>query len=117
MRTGIARVNFMESCTCGYDLEEVCKEQFSRFVTWKCPKCGKQLASTMISDSPVTGFYVLKTLYHITNHRLRQEKGLSPKRTVVSFFDKDGKRIPWSEVEAENKRWEKRMGIVQRKAF
>ena len=69
MRTGVARVNYMESCTCGYDLEEVQREQVYRFVTWKCPKCGKTLASTMISDSPVTGFYILKALYHRTNQK------------------------------------------------
>ncbi|MBR4182473.1 MAG: hypothetical protein IKQ56_01490 [Lachnospiraceae bacterium] len=117
MRAGRAKVNFMESCTCGYDLETIQSKRYFRFVIWNCPKCGKELASTMLSDSPVTGFYVLKALYHRTNHKLRQEKNLEPRKTVVSFFDEDGKRIPWKDVEAENRRWERRVGGVQRKPF
>ena len=117
MRSGTARVNYMEPCTCGYILEEVQREQIYRIVSWKCPKCGRYLAGTMLSDSPVTGFYVLKTLYKRTNARLREEKGLPPRKTIVTFWDKKGNMIPWKDVEEENKRWEKRIGTVQRKAF
>ena len=48
------KTNYTEPCVCGYPLEEVTEERIWRFVNWKCPSCGKVLAQTMVSDSPVT---------------------------------------------------------------
>lgn len=112
-----AKVNYREPCVCGDPLDRISEEMTWRYVVWKCPSCGKVLAETMISDSPVTGAYVLKQLFTLTNVRLRSEKGLPPKRTVVTFYDEDGKRVLWKDIQARNKAWEKKIGVVQRKSF
>ena len=112
-----SRVNYTEPCTCGDPLDSVKIQSVYRFVTWYCPTCGKQLANTMVSDSPVTSYYVQKALLIRSNARLREEKGLPPKKTVVTFYDDNGKRILWKDIVAKNTRWEKRMGCVQRKPF
>lgn len=113
-----AKANYTEPCVCGYPLEqEVTEERIWRFVNWKCPSCGKVLAQTMVSDSPVTGAYVLKKLLTATNTLLRKEKGLPPKRTIVTFYDENGKRIPWEDIKKQNAKWEKKVGAVQRKHF
>lgn len=111
------KVNYMEPCTCGYDREEVTTERVWRIITWKCPKCGKTLAQTMLSDSPVTGLYVRRHLLQEANTNLRKEKGLEPKRTIVTFYDEQSCRIPWKEIEDRNRKWEKSVGMVQRKPF
>jgi hypothetical protein len=112
-----AKANYTEPCVCGNPLEQVTEERIWRFVTWKCPSCGKVLAQTMVSDSPVTGAYVLKKLLTVTNTLLRKEKGLPPKRTIVTFYDENGKRIPWEDIKTQNAKWEKKVGAVQRKPF
>lgn len=114
----LVKANYTEPCICGCNLDTIIEERAWRIVAWKCPECGKQLASTMISDSPVAGAYALKTLLIMSNVTLRQEKGLSPKRTLVTFQDEtSGKRILWKDIVAENKKWEKKVGLVQRKPF
>lgn len=112
-----AKANYTEPCVCGFPLDEVAEERVWRNVSWSCPSCGKLLASTIISDSPVAGAYALKHLFVMSNTRLREEKGLSPKRTIVSFTDENGKRILWKDITAANKAWEKRVGLVQRKPY
>lgn len=109
--------NYVESCPCGDPLENVSESVLGRIITWMCPTCGRRLASTMASDSPVTGCYVLKTLFTRTNDTCREAKGLPAKPTRVLFYDKDGKRKLWKDIEAENRRWEKRQGYVNRKPF
>lgn len=114
----IATPNYLEPCICGHDLNEgIDEEKVWRLTRWTCPKCGKQLASTTISDSPVAGAYALKTLLICTNTQLREDKGLPNKPTRVTFHDKDGNRVLWKDIQAENKAWEKKMGYVQRKPF
>lgn len=112
-----SRVNYTEPCTCGDSLDSVKVQTVYRIVTWYCPTCGKTLASTMFSDSPVTRYYVNKALLVRANAKLREEKGLPPKKTIVTFYDDKGNRILWKDIVAKNARWEKRMGFVQRKAF
>jgi len=111
------KANYIEPCTCGCNIEQVLKEQVWRIITWKCTNCKRTLATAMISDSPVASCYVIKELVKRTNHTLREEKGLEPKKTFVSFYDDNGNIIRWNEIEKKNKNWERRMGCVQRKAF
>ncbi len=105
-----AKTNYTEPCICGNPLKNITEERVWRYVTWKCPSCGKVLAQTMISNSPVAGAYVLKRLLTVTNMRLREEKGLPSKRTIVTFYDENGKRIPWKDIKAQNAKWEKKVG-------
>jgi len=111
------KVNYIEPCTCGCNIEQVLTEQVWRIITWKCPNCKRTLANATFSDSPVTGYYTLKELIKRTNHTLREEKGLKPKRTFVTFYDDKGNLIRWSDIEKKNKNWEKRQGLIQRKPF
>lgn len=111
------KANYEEPCVCGYNLENVKTQNVWRFVTWTCPKCGEQIASTMRSDSPVSEFYVAKALFIRANNYLRKKKGLEPKKTIVTFYGDDGKRIFWKDIVSRNKAWEKKVGVVQRKPF
>ncbi len=111
------RVNYEEPCVCGYSLEKVRENVIWRLVNWECPECGRAIATASISDSPVANYYTKKALFVRANHRLRKEKGLPPKKTIVTFYDDNGKRILWKDIVAKNKAWERRVGCVQRKPF
>lgn len=111
-----ARTNYEETCICGCN--EIKIERAGRIISWECANCGKSLANTIISDSPVAMFYAQKALLIRSNAKLREEKGLAPKTTVVTFYDDNGKRILWKDIVAKNTTWEKRIGgCLQRKAF
>ena len=103
------KANYAEPCVCGCD--KAVTEVMWRFVTWKCPKCGKLLASTLRTDTPYRAVCVYKRLITESNARLREEKGLPPKRTVVTLTDSKGSRITWSEINKENDKWAKRVGV------
>lgn len=113
-----AQSNYVEPCVCGDTLDEIQEHRAGRLVTWKCPKCQKHLASTMVSDSPVAGAYAIKALLIRSNATLREAKGLPPKPTRVTFTDEQsGEKILWKDIVARNKAWEKKVGAVQAKPF
>lgn len=108
--------NYEEKCTCG--CSDIKTERVWRILTWKCSKCGKNLASTTVSDSPVAMFYAHKALFIRCNDNLRKEKGLEPKKTIITFYDDDGNRILWRDIVKKNEAWEKSVGEhIQRKSF
>ncbi len=110
--------SYHEPCTCEYqfnDDTQYIKNSVWRFVTIKCPQCERTLATYSVSDSPMTHFYCAKEALIRMNNTLREEKKLPTKRTIITFYDENGKRILWKDIVAENKNWEKKMGYVQRK--
>lgn len=110
------KANYEERCICGCN--DIKTEKVWRILSWKCANCGKDLANTMISDSPVAMFYAYRTLFIRCNNKLRKDKGLEPRKTIITFYDDNGKRILWKDIVAKNKAWENRMGgCIQRKAF
>ena len=111
----LVKPSFIEPCTCGSSLETVnVTTIFGRFETWYCTECGRQLAGTMLSDSPLRNVYASKRIIKGANAVLRAEKGLPKKVTKVTAYDKDGKIVPWKEIEKYEEKWERRVGAIRR---
>lgn len=109
--------NYVEPCVCGCTLDEIRQNIVWRIVTWTCPACGRKLASTCISDSPVRGAYALRTLYAQSNKLLREEKHLPAKPTRFRFYDEQDHPVLWKTIVQQNKQWEASMPDIQRKPF
>lgn len=109
--------NYVEPCVCGDPLDKIAVDRIWRIISWKCPACGRDLAQTVLSDSPCAAYYAEKTLRMRSNAGLREQKNLPPKPTRVSFYTDDNRKILWSDIVKKNKAWEKRVGAIQRKPF
>lgn len=109
--------NYVEPCTCGNDLTTLQVSRTWRITSISCPACGKFLASSCISDSPVGWYYLMRTLYSQSNRTLRESKKLPPKVTRFKYFDDSDRPISWREIQERNRSWEKKQPGLQRKPF